>query len=186
MSKKIREALLKLDSANEEHWTTEGLPRLDVMKDLVGEAVSRADITGAAKSFSRSNATLEEATPEGGEQTQPDAGAPPADVTPPVTTPPAEPTVETPFDDTGEELEGDEAVEAELEAARKNFADAQERLREANAAMDVVINRREEEAAGRTTAHDIKAYQKSQQAQRIGNANRARAMANAVKAVQDQ
>lgn len=182
MSEKIREALLKLDPSNDEHWTAEGLPRLDVMQQFVGEAVSRADVTGAAKAFSRTNATLEEPTPTEGDS-EPDAGAPPADVTPdqpPAETPPEEGETDP------EELGDDEAIEAELEAAQKNMNKAQARLNKANAAMDVVITRREQEAAGRTTAHDIKAYQKSQQAQRAGNATRAKAMAEAVKAVQNQ
>ena len=53
MSQRIIDALLKLDVNNDDHWTDEGLPRLDAMKDLLGETVSRVDVTNAAKGFTR-------------------------------------------------------------------------------------------------------------------------------------
>lgn len=49
----IKAALAKLDPANDEHWTTDGLPRLDAIEALVGSAVARKDITNAAPEFTR-------------------------------------------------------------------------------------------------------------------------------------
>lgn len=49
----IKAALAKLDPANDEHWTTDGLPRLDAIEALVGAAVARKDITNAAPEFTR-------------------------------------------------------------------------------------------------------------------------------------
>lgn len=49
----IKAALAKLDPANDEHWTTDGLPRLDAVEAMVGSAVSRKDITNAAPEFTR-------------------------------------------------------------------------------------------------------------------------------------
>lgn len=60
MSLKIIEALQKLDVDNDNHWTEEGLPRLDVLKDIIGETVSRVDVTNAAKTFTRKNPVLEQ------------------------------------------------------------------------------------------------------------------------------
>jgi hypothetical protein len=58
MSQKIIDALKKLDPANEDHWTTEGLPRLEVLKDILGEVVSRVDVTNAARGFSRATTDI--------------------------------------------------------------------------------------------------------------------------------
>jgi len=50
----ILEALKALDPKNDDHWTADGLPRLDVVK-----AGTRAVVTKAAPNFSRSNPNLE-------------------------------------------------------------------------------------------------------------------------------
>lgn len=42
----LKEALSKLDSDNDDHWTQEGLPRLDVLKTMTGQSVTRSDIFG--------------------------------------------------------------------------------------------------------------------------------------------
>lgn len=180
MSDKIREALAKLDIGNDDHWTTEGLPRLDVMKDLVGEPVTRADITAAAKGFSRKTPNLEAEQPENtGSGEVADAQA-----TTPETT---KDTVEDAAVEAVEHEEGsDEAVEAELEAATDALYKAQARHKKATEAMDVVISRRAQKAAGRTTAHDIKAYQKSQAEQRAGMAQRRKLMTDALAATKEQ
>lgn len=177
MSEKIKEALGKLDIDNDAHWTTEGLARLDVMKDLLGgEAVSRADITSAVKGFSRKTPNLEAEEPENtgrGELAD-------AQTTTPEATEDAMPPAVTEDEESEDEQEpevplgeyDDAAVEKELEDARANFAKAKERLEEAQAAMDVVIISRQRKEEGRTSAHDIKAYQASQAKQRVEAAQR--------------
>lgn len=180
MSEKIKEALGKLDIENDEHWTTEGLPRLDVMKDLLnGEAVSRADITAAVKGFSRKTPNLEAEEPENtGSGESADAQATKPETTKD-TTPPA--TAEDEESEEEQESEPERAplgeyngseVEQELEDARANFAAAQKRFDQAKAAMDVVIRQREKSEEGRNPAQDIKAYQASQAKQRIEAAQR--------------
>lgn len=53
---KILEALAKLDVGNDNHWTEEGLPRMDTMKLMVGDqALTREAVTAAAPSFSRTS-----------------------------------------------------------------------------------------------------------------------------------
>lgn len=193
MSDKIKQGLVKLDIDNDDHWTTEGLPRLDVMKDLVGEPVTRADITAAAKGFSRKTPNLEAEQPENtGSGEVADAPAETPETTKdtaqaPSETPEANESEGTVDDVAAEEVVehekgSDEAIEAELEAATEALYKAQARHKEATEAMDVVISRRAAKAAGRTSAHDIKAYQRSQMEQRAGIAQRQRLMTEAMAA----
>lgn len=51
-------ALGSLDVDNDEHWTTDGLPRMDTIEDIVKQDLTRADITAAAKGFNRKNTEL--------------------------------------------------------------------------------------------------------------------------------
>lgn len=53
----IVEALGTLDPANDEQWTADGLPRMDVIEELVGDkSITRADVTNAAPDFTRETA----------------------------------------------------------------------------------------------------------------------------------
>ena len=63
---KLIELLTKLDAKNDNHWTMEGLPQLNVLTFLnSGVTVSREQITEAAPDFNRTSyiAYLEKATP---------------------------------------------------------------------------------------------------------------------------
>lgn len=59
----IAAALSQLDVGNDEHWTQDDLPRLDVVSKLLGHNVSRKEITDVAPDFSRTAATPKE-TPD--------------------------------------------------------------------------------------------------------------------------
>lgn len=52
----IKDALSKLDATNDEHWTADGLPRLDVVGGLAGGQVKRQDVTNARPGFTRESA----------------------------------------------------------------------------------------------------------------------------------
>lgn len=52
---KILDALEKLDSANDNHWTADGKPKVDSVKFLAGVAVTREDIDAVAPDYSRDN-----------------------------------------------------------------------------------------------------------------------------------
>lgn len=53
----IINALQQLDPNNDEHWTQEGLPRLDVLKQLTGiQELTRQAVTNAAPEFNRETA----------------------------------------------------------------------------------------------------------------------------------
>lgn len=56
MKEKIIETLLKLDPTNDNQWTQDGLPKVDVLKFLSGgETWTRDQISEAAPGFTRSN-----------------------------------------------------------------------------------------------------------------------------------
>lgn len=60
MTQILKDALVELDVMNDEHWTQEGSPRLDVLKAKTGENVTRADIHAISKVFNRSNPAIDE------------------------------------------------------------------------------------------------------------------------------
>lgn len=56
----IKEALASLDALDDEQWTQDGAPKTDVVSELVGHKVSRAEIIEAAPKFSRENMVVED------------------------------------------------------------------------------------------------------------------------------
>ncbi len=56
----IKEALTSLDALDDEQWTQDGAPKTDVVSELVGQKVSRAEIIEAAPKFSRENMVVED------------------------------------------------------------------------------------------------------------------------------
>lgn len=82
MSKNITDALSKLDPANDNHWTQDGLPRLDTIKILSGDpSLTRELVTGAYPDFNRETARAAAGTAQAGAGTTPAApteGTPPA------------------------------------------------------------------------------------------------------------
>lgn len=67
-------ALQKLDPSNDNHWTGDGLPRLDTVKLNAGDqSLTREDVTKAWPEFSRSNVTP---APQAPVQATPNSAAP--------------------------------------------------------------------------------------------------------------
>lgn len=62
MSNIIIEALKQLDANNDEHWTDDGQPLVNVLKELTGENVTRDQIRQTAPKFNR--VTLDLSSPE--------------------------------------------------------------------------------------------------------------------------
>ncbi len=105
----IHQALTQLDPANDDHWTSDGMPRMDVLQELTGDPkLVRKAVTDAAPDFNREMAlaalapevpevpeTPEEADVPEQEPTAPEEGEPAPDV------PEQEPSAQ----DEGEELE---------------------------------------------------------------------------------
>lgn len=94
----IRAALAKLDAGNDNHWTENGLPRLDALGFT--KPPLRADVTAAAPLFNRSNTVVEVVTPEA----------------------PKEPEIAVPTSPTHAELD---VLQRELDAAEQVVRDRQ-------------------------------------------------------------
>ena len=55
----IREALATLDTLDDEVWTSEGLPKIEAVKELLGRPITRQEIVDAAPKFTRQNPELD-------------------------------------------------------------------------------------------------------------------------------
>lgn len=66
-NEEILEAVRGLDPQDDEHWTADGLPRLDAVENLLGSDVSRKAVTNAAPEFTRAVASELVGAPEDGE-----------------------------------------------------------------------------------------------------------------------
>jgi hypothetical protein len=187
MSQKIIDALKKLDPANEDHWTTEGLPRLEVLKDILGEVVSRVDVTNAARGFSRATTDiLNQPAP---------AVQPVATVTEAATAQP-EVVVNSAVSETQDDGESyadylrkkHDALEAQvMEAgvaateAASAFQSLQRQLN--NVAVELANELNVNSSA--VLAETVAAYQKSQQEQLIAQTQKADLMARAMQMIAD-
>lgn len=80
MNDRIKEALLKLDVGNADHWTGAGLPAVGAVSELLGEAVSRQEISNAWPGYDR-DAAIAAQTPseDDGESAPPPAPTPMVD-----------------------------------------------------------------------------------------------------------
>lgn len=85
MNDKIQAALKQLDPNNPNHWTQEGLPRLETIRILLGDpSVAREQVTSAAPTFSRTNLVVGEQPKVSVTLGQPGLpGVPQDEVTPP-------------------------------------------------------------------------------------------------------
>ncbi len=53
----IKEALSQLDPLNDDHWTSDGAPRMDAIEAIVGDkSITRKDVVNAAPDFTREKA----------------------------------------------------------------------------------------------------------------------------------
>lgn len=169
MSLEILQALAKLDQDNDDHWTSDGLPRLDVLKDL-GVEVSRVELNTAAKGFGRkSTHVLKDLLP--GEAPQETVVNP-------------DPVQAQVLEAQQDKLDYEQAPltqqEGELAEARLELAEATEALNAAIAAHEVtrlavekatndynraveVVEREEAETAEERRHNDLQAYFASQQ-----------------------
>lgn len=169
------DSLAQLDPTNDEHWTTNGDPLLNVVKDIHGSAVTRAQINEAVPGFSRSNFDL---------VAKGEADETEAQETADAQVKSAEGTVE---EDAGvdnveneqkgtdeaknteaEEGEVDElkVLEEEAKALRALISKSKNDLNKVVAEMDVIIRSREETVNGATQSELIKRFQAQQAKQR--------------------
>lgn len=66
----IAKTLLELDATNDDHWTTDGLPRVEVISELAGIPVTRKQITDAAPGLTRQRLATGDVAGEHAEQVE--------------------------------------------------------------------------------------------------------------------
>ena len=147
MSKNITDALSKLDPANDNHWTQDGLPRLDTIKILAGDpSLTREAVTAAAPDFTRLTAQAAAGAAQAGAGTTPAApadggqqgaaqAAPPADPPVPPAPPVTEPEVTLTAPPAAEESSESDILKKQLEEAQLNLSDRADALRAAQQAL---------------------------------------------------
>lgn len=126
------EALKALDPQNDEHWTKEGTPLLNVIEQMTGKSYSRAEISAVAPSFNRSNPVVEGSTPSPWAMPNPDATLMQGSI------------IRDEVMRTSElDMQGMspvEAAQARLQIAQTSMQEARKELVEAQAHYDHVIN----------------------------------------------
>ena len=166
----IKDALAQLDPQNNDHWTGDGLPLVQAVSDLVGKDVSRKEVTDALPGFSRAlaikNATGTQVasqvvnTPTASEQAAQTQSATPTQVTENGDNgaPNDEDQVQQTKSDEMEDGSGDADVnlsladvlqqaQKTLEAKRKEKAQADAALKQAEKAHDAALVAYEESVA---------------------------------------
>ena len=165
---KILEALSKLDVANDNHWTGDGLPRIDTVRMLASNpGIGRDDITKEAPDFSRQNAVIPASAPTVIKAVEPAVAAPQNVATEEVVE-----QVEKP-----EDLDEQIAVLREkLEEANQYLSKATEYRAKVQNELDDLINLKESSTGGQCTMTAIQCYLKSQQGILNDRARRTRAL----------
>lgn len=153
---KILEALSKLDVANDNHWTGDGLPRIDTVRMLASNpGIGRDDITKEAPDFSRQNAVIPASAPTVIKAVEPAVAAPQNVATEEVVV---------------EQVEKPEDIEEQIAVLREKLEEANQYLSKATEyrakvqnELDDLINLKESSTGGQCTMTAIQCYLKSQQ-----------------------
>ncbi len=160
---KIAEALSKLDPNNDNHWTSDGLPRIDTVKMLAGNpALTREMITAEVPNFSRQIA-LAAATQNAAGTTNTPANVEPAAPTPQaskVQEQKAEPAAENVVKDYDSLIS---AAQEELQSAIIARDEAHALVQEKQNALDDLINEKHDSGAAEHPMEAITGYLASQQ-----------------------
>ncbi len=160
---KILEALSKLDTNNDNHWTADGLPRIETVRMLAGDqGITREQITAEAPDFSRSSAAITSAeTPE---------------------TPAVEEQAQAEVVDYSEAIEKAKAEVDRLTEIRNEVNDA---LSKATKDLDDLIDLQHKEGPVETTDTAIQGYLASQRAVLEERARRNKVLAESGVTLQD-
>lgn len=60
----LKEALMNLDALDDDQWTADGVPKLDILAEVVGKKVKRQEVVDAAPEFTRDNMIVPEDEPK--------------------------------------------------------------------------------------------------------------------------
>jgi len=164
----IKEALSLLDPTDNDHWTADGLPKIDVVSSLAEiKGLKRSDITKAAPTFTRENPSFEvHATTEGDTSGLTDE------------------------DEIIDGLDESETALAEAEAilakANARAVEAQEKVMAAQKVRDAIMEERSKNIHPHQNQLDIMEFLQSQQRIRQDRFKRAQAVVSMPKAPIDQ
>lgn len=179
MQDQINEALALLDPANDEHWTADGAPRVDVVQELTGlEKLVRKDITTAAPNFTRATAAAPEPEPsEGDDEQEPDAAeqdeGPDSPELAELKAQAEELVPEEPSDEVrAQAREEFAALEAKFKALAKDREDIAKELEQAQKEMDEAYDRMLKVDPDMTNGEAIQEFIKRQNQNRLDRALR--------------
>lgn len=176
MKMAILDALLALDVGNDEHWTADGLPRMDAVEALTGEkGITRQQVTAAKPGFSRAIAIT--AQEEGEGELEQESGGEPATDAP-------EEAEQEQVEDAGqpEAAAAKKALtkaQAELEKLRKVSLEAEAKFAAKSKEVDRLLAENEKidaETGANSTSAAIRGYLNQQQKNLQERARRIRAI----------
>lgn len=180
MTDKLKQALRGLDPANKDHWTANGLPRMDVLEQALGlksSDIKREQVTAVAPKFSRTNRVIDGVNFDEGKDDD-NTGQPTQTVVAPPATPVVAPVVSDaaaeglPVPDEVE-LTEEEKLEAGILACQLNRVEIQAKIKALQGEikeLDATEEKLGEELEALKPADDnqsaIQAYIRSQSEQR--------------------
>lgn len=173
---KILEALLQLDPTNNDQWTSDGLPRVEVVSELSGLTVTRKDVTDAKPGFSRAvagKATTGASTPVKTENDNTGANNPekPIDSGSQIETEQLNlGSTQQPEQEVDEALQEYEAKKAELEEQRAKQEEINSKVAKLQKEFDL-LKIEKEESEKTTNPQAIQSYLESQKAELIRKSN---------------
>lgn len=190
---KILAALQQLDPKNDNHWTTDGMPRLETVRLMSGDSqLSRDAVSAASPGFTRAKAPLQAASPMAGDQaTAERAIAAPAAVVPATQPETQDGTLgmghggDDGIDDEAEQAVAQAedpitAAKARVEVASAAQAKANQEYSQAIAELDALLDAATRAGAQETLAQQVGSYhqrqlaalqQRGEQQRRLRDAN---------------
>lgn len=169
------EALTELDSENDEHWTAQGLPKMEVLKEMTGvEDMTRSMVDEAAPDYARTHRF--DLTVDGSALADPDAGA---TIDPPAPAP-VKGTSEDQEKKDKKALDAIEQLRREVDELRIQRGEADRAIKEKEAQLQVIEAAYQASRPRLNHAQVVQAYQRKQIEIRQNAANGQRLAAEAM------
>lgn len=148
-STKIADALSHLNPSNDEHWTGQGLARLDAVTALVGEDVTRKEVEDVAPGFKREDVTVQGSQEPSESPDEPEAAP------------------ESPKEPDGATVP---KIEAEIAKEEAKIAACRDRINNLKAKLDAILSDQTPAHTSKQNQEAIMAYIAQQNAQRAARA----------------
>lgn len=155
---KIREVLALLEDSDK-HFTSDDLPRVDIVEGLAGINTSRDEITAAAPEFTRKNLVIPTTPTGSGNQA---------------------PTVEGKSEELGDSEKQKSEAQVELTESRSELEAAKKRHLKAVEAMDVLLAKENKDVKKQKLASTVSDFQASQAEARKNKAISAKEIAELI------